>query len=49
MNAGLFRVELKLVVRAYPLCKPGDAPYFTRLCPDMACLLYGSEDVCGAD
>jgi len=26
MNAGLFRVELKLVVRAYPLCKPGDAP-----------------------
>ena len=49
MNAGLFRVELKLVVRAYPLCKRETPLNFTRLCPDMACLLYGSEDVRGAD
>lgn len=28
MNAGLFRIELKSVVRACPLGKPGDAPQF---------------------
>jgi len=33
MNVGLFRIELKPVVRACPLCKSGDASQFHALTP----------------